>query len=53
MNKYGKVMLLIAAILILLMSGWLFLCGFYFMCVPDFIYHMLLDDACGGIFGAC
>ena len=24
-NKYGKVMLLIAAILILLMSGWLFL----------------------------
>ncbi len=25
MNKYGKVMLLIAAILILLMSGWLFL----------------------------
>ena len=41
MNKYGKVMLLIAAILILLMSGWLFL--------SDHLARQAIDAECAAL----
>ena len=40
-NKYGKVMLLIAAILILLMSGWLFL--------SDHLARQAIDAECAAL----